>query len=227
MRMEWSDDGLMALWTLVGEDWSLVGTRPARLGGGAVLLKFFEIEARFPRRLTCSRLDQECVDRLEALLVDESGSGRGGLLAELKADPGQGGLDLRVAPRPVRLTLLAALCWVRAAEITDALVDLLIGLIHWIAHASNPPQCADKACSCPPHRVPIEKRDPTRLGLARQRALRASDAKRLPVPPVAPQSAWCHRSPLGNVSVGCREPARGSVPGVNTATMGRTTLRRT
>ena len=28
--------------------------------------------------------------------------------------------DLRAAPRPVRLTLLAALCWVRQAEITDA-----------------------------------------------------------------------------------------------------------
>jgi len=31
---------------------------------------------------------------------------------------------VRVAPRPVRLTLLAALCWVRAAEITDALAKL-------------------------------------------------------------------------------------------------------
>jgi hypothetical protein len=40
--------------------------------------------------------------------------------------------DLREAPRPVRLTLLAALCWLRASEITDALVDLLIGLIHTI-----------------------------------------------------------------------------------------------
>ncbi|MGA8369618.1 MAG: hypothetical protein WB765_05775, partial [Acidimicrobiales bacterium] len=30
-----------------------------------------------------------------------------------------------------------------------------------------------------------------------------------------------------NVSVGCREPAGGSVPAVNTATMGRTTRRRT
>jgi hypothetical protein len=32
----------------------------------------------------------------------------------------------------VRLTLLAALCWVRSAEITDALMDLLIGLVHKI-----------------------------------------------------------------------------------------------
>lgn len=40
--------------------------------------------------------------------------------------------DFRAAPRPVRLTLLAALCTLRAAEITDALVELLIGLIHRI-----------------------------------------------------------------------------------------------
>jgi hypothetical protein len=31
----------------------------------------------------------------------------------------------------------------------------------------------------------------------------------------------------GNVAAGCREPERGFVPGVNTATMGRTALRRT
>lgn len=33
--------------------------------------------------------------------------------------------DLREASSPVRLTLLAALCWLRASEITDALVDLI------------------------------------------------------------------------------------------------------
>lgn len=40
--------------------------------------------------------------------------------------------DLRAAGRPVRLTLLAALCWMRSLEITDALVNLLIGLVHKI-----------------------------------------------------------------------------------------------
>lgn len=40
--------------------------------------------------------------------------------------------DLRAAPQPVRLTLLAALCWTRVAEITDALVELLIELVHGI-----------------------------------------------------------------------------------------------
>jgi len=118
---------------------------------------------------TVGRLDEHCAERLEDLASRQ-------LLAELKADPGQVGLetflreidklnairslrlpadlfddaseklveawraraarsypsDLRTAPRPVRLTLLAALCCVRAAEITDALVDLLIGLVHKI-----------------------------------------------------------------------------------------------
>ena len=38
--------------------------------------------------------------------------------------------DLRERPRPVRLTLLAALCWARTGEITDGLVELLIGVVH-------------------------------------------------------------------------------------------------
>jgi hypothetical protein len=33
-------------------------------------------------------------------------------------------------PQPVRLTLLAVLCWARRAEITDSLVDLLIEVVH-------------------------------------------------------------------------------------------------
>ena len=41
--------------------------------------------------------------------------------------------DFRDTPAPVRWrTLLAALCWSRQVEITDALVELLIGLIHKI-----------------------------------------------------------------------------------------------
>ncbi|MDQ3429488.1 MAG: DUF4158 domain-containing protein [Actinomycetota bacterium] len=38
--------------------------------------------------------------------------------------------DLRNSPRPVRITLLAALVWSRAAEVTDSLVDLLIAVVH-------------------------------------------------------------------------------------------------
>jgi hypothetical protein len=281
MHREWSTEELVASWTLIGDDWDLVGnkTGPTRLGF-ALLLKFFEIEARFPRGVTelpsaaidyaagqvkvkpealgsyrwdgrsvkyhreqireafgfreftradedkladwlttevcpvelrdeqlreallvrCSaerleppgrvdriigsararseqrfceqvqvRLGDDCAERLEQLASRE-------LLAELKTDPGQVGLetllreidklnavrslrlpadlfvdaseklveawraraaraypsDLRATPRPVRLTLLAALCWVRSTEIIDALVDLLIGLVHKI-----------------------------------------------------------------------------------------------
>ncbi len=38
--------------------------------------------------------------------------------------------DLRSSPRPVRLTLLAALVWSRSAEVTDSLVDLLVAVVH-------------------------------------------------------------------------------------------------
>src|SRR5512135_2104036 len=38
--------------------------------------------------------------------------------------------DLRRHPRPLRLTLLAVLCHCRRTEITDSLVELLIGVVH-------------------------------------------------------------------------------------------------
>ena len=37
--------------------------------------------------------------------------------------------DLRERTRPLRLTLLAALCWCRRSELTDSLVDLLLGVV--------------------------------------------------------------------------------------------------
>ena|SRR5450755_4429434 len=46
--------------------------------------------------------------------------------------------DLRAMPQPVRLTLLAVLCWTRTAEITDGLVDLLIDVVDKIrTHAES------------------------------------------------------------------------------------------
>jgi TnpA family transposase len=281
VQREWAGEDLAASWTLIGDDWDLVGNKSgATRLGFAVLLKFFELETRFPddvseipsaalgyvaqqvkvdstefarydwggraierhrmqiraafgfRMFTradednlagwlvsevcpvelrdeqlreallvqcraerleppgrvdriigsaraafeqqfcdriVNRLGEHCAERLEDLASRQ-------LLAELKADPGQVGLetllreidklngirrlrlpadlfahaseklveawraraarsypsDLRAAPQAVRLTLLAALCWVRSAEITDALVDLLIGLVHKI-----------------------------------------------------------------------------------------------
>jgi len=131
---------------------------------------------RFERQfcdLIVSRLPAACALRLEELATGREDDGRRALLAELKADPGQVGLetllreidkltavkalglpaglfadcserlidawraraarsypsDLAAMARPVRLTLLAALCWSRTGEITDALVDLLLALV--------------------------------------------------------------------------------------------------
>lgn len=138
--------------------------------------------ASFDKRFcaqVADRLPPDTQRRLEELIADIGGgdgpdTGRRGALAELKADPGQVGLetllneiamleqvrslpadlfagcsekllgawrgrsarcypsDLRASAAPVRLTLLACLCWVRTAEITDSLVDLLIGPVHKI-----------------------------------------------------------------------------------------------
>jgi hypothetical protein len=50
VRQDWEPEELAGAWTLMDEDWQLVGnkTGPTRLGF-AVLLKFFEPEARFSR----------------------------------------------------------------------------------------------------------------------------------------------------------------------------------
>ncbi len=50
MRQEWEPEELLACWTLLEDDWRLVGNKrgPTRLGF-ALVLKFFEQEARFPR----------------------------------------------------------------------------------------------------------------------------------------------------------------------------------
>lgn len=49
MRREWEPEELLGCWTLVGTDWVLIANKsgPTRLGF-AVLLKFFEIDGRFP-----------------------------------------------------------------------------------------------------------------------------------------------------------------------------------
>ncbi|MFH8699019.1 DUF4158 domain-containing protein [Streptomyces chartreusis] len=49
MQQEWSPEELLASWTLVEGDWKLVANKTGvtRLGF-CLMLKFFEIEARFP-----------------------------------------------------------------------------------------------------------------------------------------------------------------------------------
>jgi len=50
MRREWDTDDLIACWTLVDPDWDLIANKAgATRLGFALLLKFFELEARFPR----------------------------------------------------------------------------------------------------------------------------------------------------------------------------------
>jgi len=49
MQLEWSDDELIACWTLVDDDWRLLANKSgATRLGFALLLKFFELEGRFP-----------------------------------------------------------------------------------------------------------------------------------------------------------------------------------
>lgn len=52
MQREWEPDDLVVAWTLVEDDWALVANKTghSRLGF-ALLLKFFEAEARFPRHV--------------------------------------------------------------------------------------------------------------------------------------------------------------------------------
>lgn len=49
MRAEWEPEELIGAWTLAGSDWELITNKASvtRLGF-AVLLKFYEIEGRFP-----------------------------------------------------------------------------------------------------------------------------------------------------------------------------------
>ncbi len=50
MHQDWEPEDLVTYWTLAEDDWRLVAnkTGATRLGF-AMLLKFFELEARFPR----------------------------------------------------------------------------------------------------------------------------------------------------------------------------------
>ena len=49
MQAEWEPDELIDAWTLTGNDWDLIANKAGvtRLGF-AVMLKFYEIEGRFP-----------------------------------------------------------------------------------------------------------------------------------------------------------------------------------
>lgn len=61
MRREWSAEELIDGWTFIEEDWRLLSNKSGttRLGFG-VLLKYFELEGRFPRHagdVPCAAID--------------------------------------------------------------------------------------------------------------------------------------------------------------------------
>jgi hypothetical protein len=61
VRREWAPEDLIACWTLVEDDWDLVGNKAgATRLGFALPLKFFEVEGRFPRR--AGELPRRAVD---------------------------------------------------------------------------------------------------------------------------------------------------------------------
>ncbi|MGH3172842.1 MAG: DUF4158 domain-containing protein, partial [Streptosporangiaceae bacterium] len=67
MRAEWEPDELIAAWTLVKGDWDLIANKAGvtRLGF-AVMLKFYEIEGRFPAYR--EEVPQAAVDYLGSLV---------------------------------------------------------------------------------------------------------------------------------------------------------------
>ena len=51
MQAEWEPDELIGTWTLAESDWDLIANKAgATRLGFAVMLKFYEIEGRFPAR---------------------------------------------------------------------------------------------------------------------------------------------------------------------------------
>src|SRR5262249_8925170 len=63
VRQVWEPEDLLAAWTLVEADWELVGNKSgATRLGFALLLKFFELEARFPH--TAEEIPRAAVDNV-------------------------------------------------------------------------------------------------------------------------------------------------------------------
>jgi hypothetical protein len=61
VRREWKPEELIACWTLVDDNWRLVGnkTGATRLGFG-LILKYFELKGRFPRH--AGEIPRQAVD---------------------------------------------------------------------------------------------------------------------------------------------------------------------
>lgn len=72
MRTDWEQDELISVWTLVEGDWDLVGEKvgAGRLGF-ALILKFYEIEGRFPAYL--EEIPAAAVEYVASLVEVEPG----------------------------------------------------------------------------------------------------------------------------------------------------------
>jgi hypothetical protein len=72
VRREWTPEDLIASWTLVEDDWRLIAnkTGSTRLGF-ALLLKFFELEARFPRH--AGEVPKDAIDYMAQQVKVEPG----------------------------------------------------------------------------------------------------------------------------------------------------------
>ena len=70
MQSEWEPDELIDTWTLTGGDWNLIANKAGvtRLGF-AVMLKFYEMEGRFPAYR--EEVPQAAVDYLGSLVKVE------------------------------------------------------------------------------------------------------------------------------------------------------------
>ncbi|MFF5212189.1 Tn3 family transposase [Streptosporangium sp. NPDC000396] len=87
-------------------------------------------EAMFERQFTTSTVDRlpaSAAARLEELIAVEDPDAGGGTSGGMRS------FLFAAAQAPVRLTLLAALCWVRKTEMIDGLVELLSQLVHKIS----------------------------------------------------------------------------------------------
>ena len=161
MKRRWETDELIEHWTLLPAELVLLGNKSGatRLGFG-LLLKAFQLEARFPQRkqdlpgtVVVFVAKQVGVDPEAFLHYQWQGRTIAYHRAQIRAALGlpatlfagvppkvlrayyqralvEEPYELRRHPRPVRLTLLAVFCWLRSRELTDTLVDLLLQIIH-------------------------------------------------------------------------------------------------
>ncbi|MFD3734585.1 DUF4158 domain-containing protein [Streptomyces sp. NPDC058632] len=136
MRQDWDPEDLIEVWTLLEDDMRRVRNKSgATRLGFALLLRFSEMEARFPESAkevpaaAVVYVAQQVKVPAEAWAdYDWQSRAIQRHRGEIRAAYGFRANLERMKP-PRHLTLLATLCHVRQTEITDSLVDLFIQLV--------------------------------------------------------------------------------------------------